>query len=196
MPSDFRSCKMAFPGRLRIINLSSIAAQTGGITAPPYVASKAGLWSLTHSYARLLVKEGITVNAVAPALIETDMITEDLKATPAQIPVGRFGTVEESRMNGHRSSDWALLRYCRYLMVRIMRSPSEVSDSLGLIRTGQKKGEPISAQCLFSATPKDSPFGDVLLRAVTSTWPARAERLSDIQNHNNKRGCPILFAPL
>jgi 3-oxoacyl-[acyl-carrier protein] reductase len=79
----------------RIINISSVAAQTGGITAPPYVASKAGLWGLTHSYARLLVKEGITVNTVAPALIATDMVTEDLKATPAQIPVGRFGTVEE-----------------------------------------------------------------------------------------------------
>lgn len=79
----------------RVINISSVAAQTGGITAPPYVASKAGLLGLTHSYARLLVKEGITVNTVAPALIETDMVTEDLNATPAQIPVGRFGTVEE-----------------------------------------------------------------------------------------------------
>jgi 3-oxoacyl-[acyl-carrier protein] reductase len=79
----------------RIINISSVAAQTGGITAPPYVASKAGLWGLTHSYATLLVKEGITVNTVAPALIDTDMITKDLKATPAHIPVGRFGTVEE-----------------------------------------------------------------------------------------------------
>ncbi len=79
----------------RIINISSVAAHTGGITAPPYVASKAGLWGLTHSYATLLVKEGITVNTVAPALIETDMITGDLKATPDRIPVGRFGTVEE-----------------------------------------------------------------------------------------------------
>jgi 3-oxoacyl-[acyl-carrier protein] reductase len=79
----------------RIINISSVAAQTGGITAPPYVASKAGLWGLTHSYANLVVKEGITVNTVAPALIETDMITKDLKATPTHIPVGRFGTVEE-----------------------------------------------------------------------------------------------------
>ena len=79
----------------RIINISSVAAQTGGITAPPYVASKAGLWGLTHSYATLLVKEGITVNTVAPALIETDMVTGDLKATPERIPVGRFGTVEE-----------------------------------------------------------------------------------------------------
>jgi 3-oxoacyl-[acyl-carrier protein] reductase len=79
----------------RIINISSVAAQTGGITAPTYVASKAGLLGLTHSYAALLVKEGITVNAVAPALIETEMVTKDLNVTPDRIPVGRFGRVEE-----------------------------------------------------------------------------------------------------
>jgi len=78
----------------RIVNISSVAAQTGGITAPPYVASKAGLWGLTHSYAALLVKDGITVNTVAPALIETDMLRE-IKADPGRIPVGRFGKVEE-----------------------------------------------------------------------------------------------------
>ena len=78
----------------RIINISSVAAQTGGITAPPYVASKAGLWGLSHSYAALLVKDGVTVNTVAPALIETDMLRE-IKADPGRIPVGRFGKVEE-----------------------------------------------------------------------------------------------------
>ena len=78
----------------RIINISSVAAQTGGITAPPYVASKAGLWGLAHSYAVLLMKDGITVNTVAPALIETDMVRElDVKAD--RIPVGRFGEVAE-----------------------------------------------------------------------------------------------------
>jgi len=78
----------------RIINISSVAAQTGGITAPPYVASKAGLWGLSHSYAKLLIKDGITVNTVAPALIETDMIME-IEAKPDLIPIGRFGKVEE-----------------------------------------------------------------------------------------------------
>jgi 3-oxoacyl-[acyl-carrier protein] reductase len=78
----------------RIINMSSVAAQTGGITGPIYVASKAGLIGLTHSYAALLVKEGITANTIAPALIETDMVRE-LKATTAPIPMGRFGKVEE-----------------------------------------------------------------------------------------------------
>ncbi|MBI2969719.1 MAG: 3-oxoacyl-ACP reductase FabG [Gammaproteobacteria bacterium] len=78
----------------RIIFLSSIAAQTGGVTGPIYVASKAGLLGLTHSYASMLVKEGITANAIAPALVETDLVKE-LNVTPALIPVGRFGSVEE-----------------------------------------------------------------------------------------------------
>jgi 3-oxoacyl-[acyl-carrier protein] reductase len=79
----------------RIINLSSVAAQTGGVIGPHYAASKAGIHGLMHSYASLLAKEGITVNAIAPALIETEMITSNPKATPDLIPVGRFGTVDE-----------------------------------------------------------------------------------------------------
>jgi len=79
----------------RIIYLSSVAAQLGGIIGPHYAASKAGAIGLTHSYAALLAKEGITVNAIAPALIETDMITNNPKARPDVIPIGRFGTVEE-----------------------------------------------------------------------------------------------------
>jgi 3-oxoacyl-[acyl-carrier protein] reductase len=79
----------------RIINLTSIAAQTGGITGPHYAASKAGLIGLTHSYARHLVKEGITVNAIAPALIATEMVTGSLRADPSLIPVGRFGAPDE-----------------------------------------------------------------------------------------------------
>jgi 3-oxoacyl-[acyl-carrier protein] reductase len=79
----------------RIINVSSTAIQVGGIVGPHYTASKAGIWGLTHSYASQLTREGITVNAVAPALIETEMLTGNLKATPERIPVGRFGTAEE-----------------------------------------------------------------------------------------------------
>jgi 3-oxoacyl-[acyl-carrier protein] reductase len=80
----------------RIINLSSVAAQLGGVVGPHYAASKAGAIGLTHSYAHLLSKEGITVNAIAPALVETEMITSDPRAKPDLIPVGRFGTVEET----------------------------------------------------------------------------------------------------
>ena len=79
----------------RIINLSSIAAQTGGVIGPHYAASKAGAVGLTHSLASLLAKEGITVNAIAPALIATAMIIGNPKARPEMTPVGRFGTVEE-----------------------------------------------------------------------------------------------------
>jgi 3-oxoacyl-[acyl-carrier protein] reductase len=79
----------------RIINLSSVAAQTGGVIGPHYAASKAGLVGLTHSYASLLAKEGITANAIAPALISTDMITSNPNASPERLPVGFFGDPEE-----------------------------------------------------------------------------------------------------
>lgn len=80
----------------RIINLSSVAAQLGGVVGPHYAASKAGIIGLTHSYAHLLAREGITVNAIAPALVETEMITSNPNAKPDLIPVGRFGTVEDA----------------------------------------------------------------------------------------------------
>ena len=79
----------------RVINISSVAAQVGGVVGPHYAASKAGMIGLTHSYAHLLAKEGITVNAIAPALIETEMVTANLNAKPDLIPVGRFGSVDE-----------------------------------------------------------------------------------------------------
>ena len=79
----------------RIINLSSVAAQVGGVIGPHYAASKAGMIGLTHSYAKLLAKEGITANAIAPALVETDMVRNNPNARPDIIPVGRFGLVEE-----------------------------------------------------------------------------------------------------
>ena len=79
----------------RIVNVSSVAAQTGGLVGPHYAASKAGLIGLTHSYAALLAKEGITVNAIAPALIETEMVTSNPNASPERLPVGFFGKPEE-----------------------------------------------------------------------------------------------------
>ena len=85
-----RQCKWG-----RIINLSSVAAQLGGVIGPHYAASKAGAMGLTHSYAALLAEEGITANAIAPALIKTEMITSNPKARSDLIPVGRFGKVEE-----------------------------------------------------------------------------------------------------
>jgi 3-oxoacyl-[acyl-carrier protein] reductase len=79
----------------RIINISSVAAQIGGVVGPHYAASKAGMLGLTHYYARHLATEGITVNSIAPALIETDMTRTNVRASPANIPMARFGSVEE-----------------------------------------------------------------------------------------------------
>jgi 3-oxoacyl-[acyl-carrier protein] reductase len=79
----------------RILFLSSVAAQTGGVIGPHYAASKAGMLGLMHSYANLLAKEGITSNAIAPALIETDMIRNNPAIRPDLIPIGRFGRSSE-----------------------------------------------------------------------------------------------------
>jgi 3-oxoacyl-[acyl-carrier protein] reductase len=79
----------------RIINISSGAAATGGVVGPFYAASKAGMLGLTHGYASLTLKEGITVNAVAPSLIQTDMAQQDLRVDPKSTPIGRLGTPEE-----------------------------------------------------------------------------------------------------
>jgi 3-oxoacyl-[acyl-carrier protein] reductase len=78
----------------RIVNISSGAARGAGSIGPHYNASKAGMEGLTRGYAARLVKEGITVNAVAPSLIETDMMRgrSDLAQ---RIPLGRMGQPEE-----------------------------------------------------------------------------------------------------
>jgi 3-oxoacyl-[acyl-carrier protein] reductase len=79
----------------RLVNISSVAAQLGGVVGPHYAASKAGLHGLTHAYAKMLASEGITANTIAPALIATEMVTSNPRATADLIPVGRFGRVEE-----------------------------------------------------------------------------------------------------
>jgi 3-oxoacyl-[acyl-carrier protein] reductase len=78
----------------RIVNITSGAARGAGAIGPHYNASKAGMEGLTRGYAARLVKEGITVNAVAPSLIETDMMRgrTDLARN---IPLGRMGQAAE-----------------------------------------------------------------------------------------------------
>ena len=78
----------------RIVNISSGAARGAGGVGPHYNASKAGMEGMTRGYAARLVKDGITVNAVAPSLIETDMVTA-VASSAARIPLGRFGKPEE-----------------------------------------------------------------------------------------------------
>jgi 3-oxoacyl-[acyl-carrier protein] reductase len=79
----------------RIVNISSGAARGAGGMGVHYNASKAGMEGLTRGYAARLVKFGITVNAVAPSLIDTEMIADMRAESAARIPLGRLGTVEE-----------------------------------------------------------------------------------------------------
>jgi 3-oxoacyl-[acyl-carrier protein] reductase len=80
----------------RILFTSSVAALTGGIVGPHYAASKAGLHGLTHHLAVRVARDGVTVNAIAPALIEqTGMLPGDPGNLAAAVPVGRLGTPAE-----------------------------------------------------------------------------------------------------
>jgi 3-oxoacyl-[acyl-carrier protein] reductase len=79
----------------RIVNVSSGAARGAGGIGLHYNASKAGLEGLTRGYAARLYADGITVNAVAPSMIETDMVRQSL-ADRATQSSRRLGTVEET----------------------------------------------------------------------------------------------------
>lgn len=86
---------MRLRGWGRIINISSGAARGAGVVGAHYNASKAGMEGLTRGYAARLAKDGVTVNAVAPSLIETEMIAPHRAENVGRIPVGRLGTSEE-----------------------------------------------------------------------------------------------------
>jgi len=83
----------------RIINISSVIGLIGNPGQSNYAASKAGLIGFTQSVARELASRGVTVNAIAPGFIETDMtseLNEELKAAILkQIPLGKFGAAED-----------------------------------------------------------------------------------------------------
>ena len=83
----------------RIVNMSSVVGLKGNISQTNYAAAKAGIIGFTKSAARELASRGVTVNAVAPGLIDTDMtaaLSEKVKEVMLQeIPAGRMGTPED-----------------------------------------------------------------------------------------------------
>ncbi len=79
----------------RVVNISSGAARGAGVIGPHYNASKAGLEGLTRGYAARLVRDGVTVNAVSPSLIETEMIGARRDEYAKKVPLGRLGMPDE-----------------------------------------------------------------------------------------------------
>jgi 3-oxoacyl-[acyl-carrier protein] reductase len=84
----------------RIINITSITAETGSAGQAPYVAAKAAVIGLTKTWAREYASRGITVNAVSPGYIDTDMTNSELPADRRAellkaIPLGRVGRPED-----------------------------------------------------------------------------------------------------
>jgi 3-oxoacyl-[acyl-carrier protein] reductase len=100
----FRCTQAVLPGMMRnrwgrIINISSVVGQAGAAGQANYAASKAGLIGLTKSLAQEMGSRGVTVNAIAPGYIETDMtkgLPEEIKAKIlAQVPIGRIGQPDD-----------------------------------------------------------------------------------------------------
>ncbi len=93
------SDNMVENGYGRIINASSVVALYGNFGQTNYVATKAGVIGMTKTMARELGRKGVTVNAVAPGFIATDMVKkmpeEVLKSMEAKVPIGRLGLPEE-----------------------------------------------------------------------------------------------------
>ncbi len=100
----FLCCKVVVPSMIkqkygRVINIASIAGKEGNARAIGYSAAKAGVIGLTKALSKEVIKSGVLVNAVAPAMAETDLLREmtdsyiqDIKS---RMPMGRLATVEE-----------------------------------------------------------------------------------------------------
>jgi 3-oxoacyl-[acyl-carrier protein] reductase len=100
LKSAFLVTQAVLPGMVarkwgRIVMVSSGAVRTGGVVGVHYTSAKGGMDGMTHAYAKAVVKDGVTVNAVAPALIDTEMRVGARESREKMIPMGRLGTGEE-----------------------------------------------------------------------------------------------------
>lgn len=104
LTSCFNTCKATFPGMSsrgfgRIVNIGSINGQAGQYGQVNYAAAKSGIHGFTKALAQEGAKKGVTVNAIAPGYIDTDMVRavppEVLEKIVAKVPVGRLGHAEE-----------------------------------------------------------------------------------------------------
>ena len=100
----FLGCRAVLPGMIeagygRIVNIASIAGKEGNPNASPYSAAKAGVLGLTKSIAKEVATKGILVNAITPAVIETEILKqvspEHVQYMASRIPMGRVGQPEE-----------------------------------------------------------------------------------------------------
>jgi 3-oxoacyl-[acyl-carrier protein] reductase len=88
------------PGGGRVVNMTSVLGEGGSAGQAPYAAAKAGIIGLTKSWAREYASRGLTVNAVSPGVIDTDMTAAEMPAMRKEevlktIPLGRIGTPED-----------------------------------------------------------------------------------------------------
>jgi 3-oxoacyl-[acyl-carrier protein] reductase len=98
--APFLLAQRALPGMRergfgRVLFMSSTAAFRGGVLAPDYAASKAGLHGLAHFLASRVAADGVTVNVLAPGYVETAMLPGDPVELGARVPLGRVGRPEE-----------------------------------------------------------------------------------------------------
>ena len=127
----------------RIINITSVVGLTGNAGQANYAASKAGVAAMTKSLAKELASKGITVNAVAPGFIETEMVLAIPEKAQtrllAQIPLKRFGKAEEVaqmvvKKNGSREpfDRWKLKAGVLKSTEKRLTLAKQVVDELGL----------------------------------------------------------------